>query len=47
LRNPTDNYNHKKKPRVWISSLIHSIQCKLYGNTDGLDANNLQSKKIQ
>ena len=45
LRNPTDNCNHKKKPCVWISSLIHSIRCKLYGNTNGFDANDLQSQE--
>jgi hypothetical protein len=45
LRNPTGNCNHKKKPCVWISSLIHTIQCKLYGNTNGFDANDLQSKE--
>jgi hypothetical protein len=45
LRNPTDNSNHNKKPRIWIGDLIHSIQSKLYGNTDGFDTYNLQGNE--
>jgi hypothetical protein len=45
LRNPTDNSNHNKKARIWIGDLIHSIQSKLYGNTNGFDTYNLQGNE--
>ena len=47
LRNTTDNCDQNKKPCVRIGKLVHSIQRKLYGNTNGFDANNLQSSDIQ
>lgn len=43
LRNHTDDCNDNKKPCVWISNLVHSIQRKLYSNTNGFDANDLQN----
>ena len=30
---------------IKIYTSIHSIQCKLYGNTNGFDANDLQSQE--